>query len=128
MSLAPSIIASGLHARVSHILATVIRGGTGAAALVAVTSIHGLGSHIPEIAPSAAIGLVELAIAFSDRRGGAIRLMESFIIEVLNAIFFKLVLDWAFCVTVSSQVKASMGMILIVSPAWLLEIVILNIM
>ena len=88
VSLAPSIITSGLHARVSLVLATVIRGGTWTAALVAVTSIHGLGSHVPEIASSTTIGFVELTIAFSDGRRRAIGLMESFIIEVLYAIFF----------------------------------------
>ena len=78
--LAPSVITSGLHAGVSLVLATVIRGGTGAATLVAVTSIDWLGSYVPEIASTTTIGFVELTMASSDRRRRAIRLMESLII------------------------------------------------
>ncbi len=62
VSLAPAIVTGRLHAVVSHVLATVVRGGTGTSSLVAMTAIHWLGSHVPEVAATAAIVEVTLVV------------------------------------------------------------------
>lgn len=67
MSLAVAVITSGLHTVVSLVLATVVDSSARTAELVAVTSIHGLGSHVPEIASATAIGFIESILTFAHR-------------------------------------------------------------
>lgn len=83
VSLAPTVVASRLHAVISHVLATVIRGCTGTSALVAVTSVHRLSRHVPEVAATTAVVQVTLVVSITVAFGVVLAAILSLVVDGL---------------------------------------------